>query len=103
MSPFHTLVTFVCPTPAIALVLTVLLTILGADFGEASEELVKKVQEEIDPYPQSLLSKAAASQFGLFSQLSPKNCPNPFLIPKDGYGKVAQQASVYLQNAVKAA
>lgn len=30
---------------------TVLLTILGADFGEASEELVKKVQEEIDPEP----------------------------------------------------
>ncbi len=30
---------------------TVLLTVLGADFGEASEELVKKVQEEIDPEP----------------------------------------------------
>ena len=30
---------------------TVLLTILGGDFGEASEELVKKVQEEIDPEP----------------------------------------------------
>lgn len=30
---------------------TVLLTILGSDFGEASDELVKKVQQEIDPEP----------------------------------------------------
>ncbi|MBD5103714.1 MAG: phage tail protein [Ruminococcaceae bacterium] len=28
---------------------TVLLTVLNSDFGEASEELLKKVQEEIDP------------------------------------------------------
>ncbi|MCM1055224.1 MAG: baseplate J/gp47 family protein [Bacteroides sp.] len=28
---------------------TVLVTVLGSDFGEASEELVKKVQEELDP------------------------------------------------------
>ena len=30
---------------------TVLITVLNSDYGEASEELVKKVQEEIDPEP----------------------------------------------------